>query len=155
MKRSNYPTRYGGLRWLAAAVGHEKQACTHAIDTTRTGFGVSIESGARQPAARLTRTDRQGSRDPRVGSERVRRHPHRRARSAPACGVSRGPRAYRVRVPIMPPSAVRRFSGIPATSQRVPLPGDARHGRYRAGSRRMPWPAPNRGDRHHSPARSV
>lgn len=35
-----------------------------------------------------------------VGSERVRRHPHRRARSAPPCGVSRGPRAYRVRVPI-------------------------------------------------------
>ena len=35
-----------------------------------------------------------------VGSERVRRHPHRRARSAPQCGVSRGPRAYRVRVPI-------------------------------------------------------
>ena len=35
-----------------------------------------------------------------VGSERVRRHPHRRDRSAPQCGVSRGPRAYRVRVPI-------------------------------------------------------
>ena len=35
-----------------------------------------------------------------VGSERVRRHPHRRARSAPQCGVSCGPRAYRVRVPI-------------------------------------------------------
>ena len=35
-----------------------------------------------------------------VGSERVRRHPHRRARSAPQCGVSRGPRACRVRVPI-------------------------------------------------------
>ena len=35
-----------------------------------------------------------------VGPERVRRHPHRRARSAPPCGVSRGPRAYRVRVPI-------------------------------------------------------
>ena len=41
-----------------------------------------------------------------VGSERVRRHPHRRARSAPPCGVSRGPRAYRVRVPI--PSDRRR-----------------------------------------------
>ena len=35
-----------------------------------------------------------------VGSERVRRHPHRRAWSAPECGLSRGPRAYRVRVPI-------------------------------------------------------
>lgn len=35
-----------------------------------------------------------------VGSERVRRHPHRRARSAPQCGVSCGPRACRVRVPI-------------------------------------------------------
>ena len=35
-----------------------------------------------------------------VGSERVRRHPHRRARSAPSCGVSRGPRAYQVQVPI-------------------------------------------------------
>ena len=30
-----------------------------------------------------------------VGSGRVRRHPHRRARSAPQCGVSRGPRACR------------------------------------------------------------
>jgi len=28
-----------------------------------------------------------------VGSERVRRNPHRRARSAPQCGVSRGPHA--------------------------------------------------------------
>lgn len=36
-----------------------------------------------------------------VGSERVRRHPHRRARSGPQSGVSRGPRAYRVRVPIL------------------------------------------------------
>ena len=35
-----------------------------------------------------------------VGSERVRRHPHRRARSGPQSGVSRGPRAYWVRVPI-------------------------------------------------------
>src|SRR5690606_32105875 len=35
-----------------------------------------------------------------VGSVRVRRHPHRHARSAPQCGVSHGPRAYRVRVPI-------------------------------------------------------
>ena len=35
-----------------------------------------------------------------VGAERVCRHPHRRARFAPLCGVSRGPRAYRVRVPI-------------------------------------------------------
>lgn len=35
-----------------------------------------------------------------VGSVRVRRHPHRHARSAPLCGVSHGPRAYRVRVPI-------------------------------------------------------
>ena len=41
-----------------------------------------------------------------VGPERVRRHPHRRARSAPPCGVSRGPRAYRIRVPI--PSDRRR-----------------------------------------------
>ena len=30
-----------------------------------------------------------------VGSERVHRHPHRRTRSAPQCGVSRGPRACR------------------------------------------------------------
>ena len=35
-----------------------------------------------------------------VGSERVRRHPHRRARSGPLSGVSCGPRACRVRVPI-------------------------------------------------------
>jgi hypothetical protein len=35
-----------------------------------------------------------------VGSERVRRHRHRRARSGPLSGVSCGPRAYRVRVPI-------------------------------------------------------
>lgn len=35
-----------------------------------------------------------------VGSERVRRHPHRHARSGPLSGVSRGPRACRVRVPI-------------------------------------------------------
>lgn len=35
-----------------------------------------------------------------VGTVRVRRHPHHRARSAPSCGVSRGPRAYRVRVPV-------------------------------------------------------
>ena len=37
-----------------------------------------------------------------VGSERVRRHSHHRARSAPQCGVSCGPRACRVRVPISP-----------------------------------------------------
>ena len=36
-----------------------------------------------------------------VGFLRVRRHSHRRARSTPRCGVSRGPRAYRVRVPIV------------------------------------------------------
>jgi len=36
-----------------------------------------------------------------VGSEWGRRHLHRRDRSAPLCGVSRGPRAYRVRVPIV------------------------------------------------------
>ncbi len=36
-----------------------------------------------------------------VGFMRVRRHPHHRARSAPPCGVSRGPRAYRVRVPVV------------------------------------------------------
>ena len=36
-----------------------------------------------------------------AGSERVRRHPRRRARSAPKCGVSAGPRAYRVRVPMI------------------------------------------------------
>ena len=35
-----------------------------------------------------------------VGSARVRRHPHHRARSDPPSGVSCGPRAYRVRVPI-------------------------------------------------------
>jgi hypothetical protein len=35
-----------------------------------------------------------------VGSARVRRHPHHRARSDPRSGVSCGPRAYRVRVPI-------------------------------------------------------
>ena len=34
------------------------------------------------------------------GPERARRHPHRRARSAPPCGVSRSPRGYQVRVPI-------------------------------------------------------
>jgi hypothetical protein len=34
-----------------------------------------------------------------VGFMRVRRHSHRHARSAPMCGVSHGPRAYRVRVP--------------------------------------------------------
>ena len=35
-----------------------------------------------------------------VGTERVRSDPHRRARSASQCGVSHGPRACRVRVPI-------------------------------------------------------
>lgn len=40
-----------------------------------------------------------------VGSERVRRHPHRRARSGPPSGVSRGPRACWVRVPILNHSA--------------------------------------------------
>ena len=49
-----------------------------------------------------------------VGSERVRRHPHRRARSGPQSGVSRGPRAYRVRVPIV--------SRRTATRPRRPLP---------------------------------
>lgn len=37
-----------------------------------------------------------------AGSLRVRRHPRRRPRSALPCGVSGGPRAYRVRVPIIP-----------------------------------------------------
>ncbi|MCW2314487.1 hypothetical protein M2322_000007 [Rhodoblastus acidophilus] len=37
-----------------------------------------------------------------VGSERVRRHSHRRDQSAPPRGVSRGPRAYRVRIQIKP-----------------------------------------------------
>ncbi len=36
-----------------------------------------------------------------VGFLRVRRPSHRHARSTPACGVSHGPRAYRVRVPIL------------------------------------------------------
>ena len=56
-----------------------------------------------------------------VGSERVRRHPHRRARSAPQCGVSRGPRAYRVRVPIV---AGRRPApaAVPACRRRLPVP---------------------------------
>ena len=35
-----------------------------------------------------------------VGFLRVRRHSHHHARSAPQCGVSHGPRAFRVRVPI-------------------------------------------------------
>ena len=35
-----------------------------------------------------------------VGSGRGRRHSHRRARSAPACGFSSGPRASWVRVPL-------------------------------------------------------
>ena len=35
-----------------------------------------------------------------VGFMRVRRHSHHHARSAPQCGFSHGPRAYRVRVPI-------------------------------------------------------
>lgn len=39
-----------------------------------------------------------------VGFLRDRRHSHRHARSAPSCGVSHGPRAYRVRVPIILPS---------------------------------------------------
>ena len=38
-----------------------------------------------------------------VGFLRDRRHSHRHARSAPSCGVSHGPRAYRVRVPIILP----------------------------------------------------
>lgn len=36
-----------------------------------------------------------------MGSGQDRRHPHHRARSAPLCGVSRGPRACRVRVPFI------------------------------------------------------
>ena len=54
-----------------------------------------------------------------VGSERVRRHPHRRARSAPQCGVSRGPRACRVRVPI---KAGRRSQPIRRPPAPAPLP---------------------------------
>lgn len=50
-----------------------------------------------------------------VGSARVRRHSHRRARSAPQCGVSRGPRACRVRVPVV----IRRRSP-PGPGFRVP-----------------------------------
>ena len=42
-----------------------------------------------------------------VGFLRVRRHSHLHARSAPQCGVSHGPRAYRVRVPITLLSAGR------------------------------------------------
>ena len=54
-----------------------------------------------------------------VGSERDRRHPHRRARSAPQCGVSRGPRASRVRVPI---SAGRRLPVTVVTACRCRSP---------------------------------
>ena len=58
-----------------------------------------------------------------VGSERVRRHPHRRARSAPRCGVSRGPRAYRVRVPVpADPSFRPAMADRPAVRRRAPNP---------------------------------
>ncbi len=49
-----------------------------------------------------------------VGSERVRRHSHRRARSAPQCGVSRGPRAYWVRVPCLRAVITHRSLGAQA-----------------------------------------
>ncbi len=64
-----------------------------------------------------------------MGSGRGRRHPHRRARSASPCGVSRGPRVCRVRVPIVltrrrtwrrQNSRSRRSIGIPSGT-----PGDA------------------------------
>ncbi len=58
-----------------------------------------------------------------VGSERVRRHPHRRARSAPQCGVSRGPRACRVRVPVpADPSFRPAVADRPAVRRRAPNP---------------------------------
>jgi hypothetical protein len=64
-----------------------------------------------------------------VGSERDRRHPHHRARSAPQCGFSRGPRAYRVRVW---PSLVFRIRGNVVLSENgVILPGDKTHRRRR------------------------
>lgn len=47
-----------------------------------------------------------------VGSERVRRHPHRRARSGPPSGVSCGPRAYRVRVPVVRRERLLGFCGL-------------------------------------------
>ena len=86
-----------------------------------------------------------------VGSERVRRHPHRRARSAPQCGVSRGPRAYRVRVPIglrsgSPPLRPRPFPDPRSSGIRSESPGDAgrdsaAHVRYRAACKGSPWQA--------------
>ncbi len=58
-----------------------------------------------------------------VGSERVRRHPHRRARSAPQCGVSRGPRACRVRVPILAdPSPCPAVADRPSVRRPAPNP---------------------------------
>ncbi len=68
------------------------------FDDARAGSDAGASYLVRGPATIPT------SRPPvtagRVGSERVRRHPHRRARSAPQCGPCRGPRACRVRVPI-------------------------------------------------------
>ena len=107
-----------------------------------------------------------------VGSGRVRRHPHRRARSAPQCGVSRGPRACRVRVPIPadpspappprigrlfgagrrtpvirrpPPSAPspRRYSGIHREGSRDTSRCIALSGRCGAMTGRTRWPGPD------------
>ena len=98
-----------------------------------------------QPA-RLTRISYQGPIGPRVGVMRVRRHSHHRARSAPQCGVSRGPRAYRVRVPIMPPVASRQFSGIRSVAQDDAWPGGARRGHSRASLQDKRKPAQDRDD---------
>jgi hypothetical protein len=73
-------------------------------------FSSSISIGTPRPIYSVTRRENGLTRIARpfgrrmtadlVGSERVRRHPHHRACSALQCGFSRGPRAYRVRVPI-------------------------------------------------------
>lgn len=62
-----------------------------------------------------------------VGSERVRRHPHCRTRSGPPSGVSCGPRACRVRVPIVSERPSPLFLRLVRPFRRRLRPGQARH----------------------------
>ena len=89
-----------------------REECGEAGVPTRALPRHACEYRRRFAAARPAKT-----RADLVGSVRVRRHPHRRARSGPQSGVSRGPRAYRVRVPIKP--AVTGYSASAGTKDSI------------------------------------
>jgi hypothetical protein len=81
-------------------------------------------------------------------SGRVRRHSHRRARSAPPCGASRGPRASWVRVPrqIITRTARKVFSEkgkfFPPGSSRTGPYGSQRPFKHQSPVRAAAWPLP-------------